>query len=239
MVLPEPLSLIDYLFIAATAGVFGLSALLLYRIFRKEESFQKNEEKTLKDYKTVLHHARLKARDIMTRATDESIRIYKDANITNEKIIEELNLILQESAGIHIKQFHEASDAITSDYKHTLNVMQDEFIRDAKTRIALMQKESDEILNSFSQSLQKGLSGLPEAIDEKIHSTLDTIDKDADTYRVARMEKMEKSIRSVFMDTYQEILGKSTTLTVHNDLIVEALEKAKKEGVFSVWQTKQ
>lgn len=238
MILPLFLSSSSYLFIAIAILILSLSAILFYRIFKKEEEFEKKEENVLKDYNAVLHRARRKARDILTRATDESVRIYRQTDMTNEKIIEELDHILQESVVSHIKSFNHVSETFITEYKQAMTTMQEELIHSSQTKIERAQKESDETLNTYTSSLQKKFGSLPESFEKKIQETFSTIDKQAEEYKKMQLKKIDDSIGTIVMDTYQEILSKNITLSVHTDLVVEALEKAKKEGIFGLWQTK-
>jgi hypothetical protein len=56
--------------------------------------------------------------------------------------------------------------------------------------------------------------------------------KELDGYKQSRINQIEQMISRVIQEASQEILNKSISVDDHQKLLMESLEKAKKEGVF-------
>ena len=48
------------------------------------------------------------------------------------------------------------------------------------------------------------------------------------------MEHIDQEILTLIQKTYQDILGRSVPQNVQRELVMEALEKSKKEGLFNL-----
>jgi hypothetical protein len=63
-------------------------------------------------------------------------------------------------------------------------------------------------------------------------SLLPQMEQELDEYKKIRLQQADRTITQVIQEVSQEILNKSISLDDHQRLLIEALEKAKKEGVF-------
>jgi len=55
-------------------------------------------------------------------------------------------------------------------------------------------------------------------------------EKELELYKVEALKKIDDQIYNVIQNISNEVLGKSISLQDHEQLIIDALEKAKKEG---------
>ena len=54
-----------------------------------------------------------------------------------------------------------------------------------------------------------------------------------ENYRQNQIKKLDAKINTVLTDVAKQVLGKAVDLKSHQDLIIEALNKAKAENLFS------
>jgi cell division septum initiation protein DivIVA len=233
------MSLTSYFFITIVAALVGFFGLLLYRMFKREQEFEGKQEKLLKDESKILRQARTKARDIVTRATDQSIRLFHQAGMTNEHIIETLDAIIQESLKKHLETFHITSDQMLSEYTRSLGSLEQTVLHTSEEQFHKVQQQSDEAFSTLNATLRQEVGQLPAAVEKRLQETLSAIEKEAEAYKALRLAKIDRSIQAIFLTTYKEILGESITLSVQEHIVVNALDKAKQEGVFTSWQTHQ
>ena len=62
--------------------------------------------------------------------------------------------------------------------------------------------------------------------------TLLNLQKDIEAYKESRYADAEESVKQIVQKVSQEVLNKSISLEDHQKMVIDALEKAKKEGVF-------
>jgi flagellar biosynthesis/type III secretory pathway protein FliH len=63
-------------------------------------------------------------------------------------------------------------------------------------------------------------------------SLLPQMQKELDAYKQQRFSEADKTINKIIQDIAQKVLNKSLSLEDHQNLIIESLEKSRKEGVF-------
>jgi len=59
------------------------------------------------------------------------------------------------------------------------------------------------------------------------------MEKEMENYRQNQIKKLDAKINTVLTDVAKQVLGKAVDLKSHQDLIIEALNKAKAENLFS------
>jgi len=58
------------------------------------------------------------------------------------------------------------------------------------------------------------------------------IEKELETYKQQRMKSIDQTVMTIIQKASQEIFNKSLSAGDHQSIVIDALEKAKKEGVF-------
>lgn len=135
----------------------------------------------------------------------------------NELVVQDLDHALRESQKRHIEKFDAVSDVLLVDYEKSITSMQNQFLTASQQKFLQM----DSVLN------------------KTIEESLKKIDENAEHYKEEQIKKIREKTNEIFINTYRDVLGKSISVTVHNDLVILALEKAQKEGAFEKWQTKE
>ena len=59
------------------------------------------------------------------------------------------------------------------------------------------------------------------------------MEKEMENYRQNQIKKLDSKINSVLVEVSKQVLGKAVDLKNHQELIIEALDKAKAENLFS------
>lgn len=71
-----------------------------------------------------------------------------------------------------------------------------------------------------------------------VANMLTRIEKEADEYRRNKLLKVDEQIRQIVLSAAREVIGRSISLTEHEDLVTKALERAKKDQIFA-WRITQ
>ena len=61
---------------------------------------------------------------------------------------------------------------------------------------------------------------------------LPNMEKEIEAYKQARFKEAEAMVTKIVQKVSQEVLNKAINIEDHEKLVVDALEKAKKEGIF-------
>ena len=123
----------------------------------------------------------------------------------------------------------QALEKMEGDVEHEASDATKEF---AKTYSASLQKLATQSLTNFQTITKNMEEDLEKQSKEFRESLLPKLEKELDDYKKLRLQQAERTINHVVQEVSQEILNKSLSLDDHHRLLIESLEKAKKEGAF-------
>lgn len=216
-------------------GIVILTALLFfYYMFKKENDFEKKEEAVVQDYTHIVQEAQLKAKEIIDQASTEAATIIATAQTTRitidkkeedtfEKIAKEQEQLLQTNSAQYFHDYQASLDEVKNHYTTQLNEMVNQ-IRETTEK---------EILD-LKSSLKTQMVGSNEGVAKKIQDDFAKTQIEISEYKRHQIEKMQASIDQILIKVCEEVLGKTIPMHDHEELILNALEKAKTEGMFTV-----
>lgn len=218
---------VDYIIMIITItgvlAVLGAIAIFLHAILKKEHDFQEKEQGVFKDYQAIIDKAHVEAQEVLEDTSDAAQRVLRQTRGTNENMASDLDKVLQHIAQKHIELLNAQATTLNQAYEkkvvELLQTVQDQFIKE---------------LDAKTQSLVTKATTSEDLLDQKTKELLANAEKEIAEYKKERMAKVEEQISHIVERTYQDILGRSIPAQVQQDLIIEALEKAKKEGTFEI-----
>jgi hypothetical protein len=95
-----------------------------------------------------------------------------------------------------------------------------------------LNKLSTTSLGEFQNTTKEFGADLEKQIKEFRETLLPNIEKEIENYKLERFKTMDKAINVIIQKVSEKALNKSIPPEDHNNLIIESLEKAKKEGIF-------
>jgi vacuolar-type H+-ATPase subunit H len=213
------------------------------KLHAKEKELEKKEGKVDTDYHQVVDDALTKERKILEDAANEADQIISGATYINRETRENIHQALQvmvtdiqkEAADIahnfmisYQNSLKQLANQSTTDFKNVAKDLEDDLQKQIK--------ESRETLNQSLtdfQTVAKQLEGeLQSQIKDFHEKLLPDLKKELEAYKQTRMEQTEQVVKHVIQKVSQDVLNKTISLDDHQNLIIESLEKAKKEGVF-------
>lgn len=66
-----------------------------------------------------------------------------------------------------------------------------------------------------------------------VANMLSKVEKESEEYRKNKLGKIDEEIRQIVLSAAREVIGRAISLSEHEDLVNKALEKAKKEHIFT------
>jgi F0F1-type ATP synthase membrane subunit b/b' len=185
------------------------------RLRTKEKTFDEKEKRVDADYHKVVDSALAKERKILEDASTEAELIIASAQYVSEASKERINQALQQMVTDIQKEATNTSRTFMNNYSANLQRMS-----------ATSQNEFQAILKTMQADLQKQITDFRQ-------TKLPNLERELDSYKQTRMQEIEKTVEQVVQKTAQEVLNKSISLEDHHNLIVDSLEKAKKEGILN------
>lgn len=171
-----------------------------------------------------------KSDHILEEAREKALKIVSDANLfddSTKKMFDQELKMIQEG---QVKTLEKLSYDL-------LNVYQKELTDLKENNIKLMSNISKDIENSviaelkdFREILKKETYDSQKIVETKIEETYKATQKEIEDYKTERLKKVEGQIFEIIQNVSREVLGKTLSRDEHEQLVMDALEKAKKEG---------
>lgn len=204
----------------------SLGAIVIYytKTVRKLDELHKE--------KITTQNEMLKKSDlILEEARNEAIKIVANANLFKDSTEKQFDQELKRIQEAQVKTLEKLSYDI-------LNVYQKELVDLKEHNIKTMDIISKDIENStvaelkdFKEILKKETFESQKIVEAKIEDAYKIAQKEIEDYKIERIKKVEGQIYDIIKIVSTLVLGKSINLDEHEQLVIDALEKAKKEGV--------
>lgn len=180
----------------------------------------------------LLDEARTKAMKVIDDANSRAIDIVNKAALAADVSSENFNEEVTRVSSTQIKRFEKA----TSDFAGIYS----QIFQDLKTKnIEIFQKISKDIetdtmseIKNFRDSMQKLTVSSQEEVRKKIYADYETANREIENYKKEELLKIDSEIYKFLEKMSKLVIGKAFSLSEHEELIEESLEKAKNEGVF-------
>jgi flagellar biosynthesis/type III secretory pathway protein FliH len=110
----------------------------------------------------------------------------------------------------------------------------DIFRREAAKAVSKMCKavesSSEEQLKDFKEIMKQETYASQKKLEEKIEQDYASTQKELESYKQNEMKKVDESVYKIVYRVSELVLGKGLSLQEHQQIILEALDKAKEEG---------
>ncbi len=194
--------------------IFLLVGYYLYRLHSREKLLDKKENATDANYHHVVDDALSKERKILDDATSEASQIITGAEYVTHTSKDEVTHAIQQLVADIQKEGEGIARTFSSEYSSSLKQL------------------TTQSLNEFQTTMTDLQSGLKKQIQEFHTSLLPEIEKELQVYKQARVQQIDQTVTNIIQKASQEIFNKSLSLSDHQAIVTESLEKAKKEGLF-------
>jgi hypothetical protein len=200
--------------IAADVAIFGFIWYYLWDMHGKEKQVDEIRRKTDDNYHHVVDEALAKERKILDDATNEATQIITKTQFLTDESKMSLDQTLAKMEEEIEKEAGGTSHEFTKTYSSSLQKLAAESLKEFQTITKTMETDLQKQTKEYRESLLPGLQ------------------KEMDEYKKLRLAQADRTITHVIQEVSQEILNKSLSLEDHEQLLIQALEKAKKEGAF-------
>jgi len=184
--------------------------------------------KVLKKYNYLLRqqeslkmHDHRKAIEILEKARQKAATLLEN-QVHNELKTVSLN---------EIRDFEKAANDLLAFYKQELEDIKTSTIKIASNITKDIESNTISELKDFKEILQKETYASQKIVEEKVEEEYSEMKKELEAYRQERLKKIEDEIYNIIQDVSMLVLGRSLSVRDHEELILEALEKAKKKKV--------
>lgn len=214
--LPTPLIIVFFVLIGATLLYF------LYAYY-KETKIIDSEEETLSAYQRIMRQAHQQARDIIKQASSQAKGMLTDTQFIKSHATKELDRDLAKESAAVVQAYQDALEQVTEEAVATMKNATDSLGQVGSTQVS-----------QFRETLSKEIAVHKDTLDKLVADEFAKAREEVDGYKKEQMEKVDKAVSKVVVTIVEQVLGKMINTQDHEDLVLQALEQAKKDGLFHI-----
>ena len=181
----------------------------------------------------VLLNANKEAADIIRIATQQAEAILKSAESlkedTSSSLAEELTAVAEQ----HKRYLQDASLKYVETYEHMAERAQEEYLSTLHEASQTMAGDAKHTLDMFETFLKDQTIGYKQQMEKKIEELRNRVNDQVNEYKKGKLQRVDKAINEIIISVAKIVIGRSLNIKEHNELVLQALEEAKKEGFFS------
>ncbi len=187
----------------------------LLHLRTKERELEKKHNKVDSIYRQTTDDALAKEKKILDDAIAKADQIILDAETMSTDAKKNLDQALEKMVTEIKKETVDITRDFTKDYALALKQLSDASVKDFQ--------DTDKTLKGDLQNQLKAFHD----------QQLATLQKELDEYKQVKFKQTEETITKVIRKVSEEMLGAAIPLEEHQKLLIQSLEKAEKEGMFS------
>lgn len=226
---------LPYLFISLFAdfAIVAFVGYYFYRFNNQERDVETREKKLDSRYHHVVDEALAKERKIIEDATIEAEEIIKNTKELSEHSVSIINQALEKMATDLNRTAGQTGNTLLSNYSTSLRDISNQSVNNLQT----VTRAFEEALKKQTLDFQNAAVNLEADLEKQIknfgESLLPTLERELEEYKTERLRQTEQLVKTVIQKASEDVFNKSISLEDHEKLILESLEKAKKEGMFN------
>jgi hypothetical protein len=209
-----PATLMQFVTIIGDLLIFVFFVIYILRLHTKEKLIEKERSATDSNYHHIVDDAIAKERKILEDAAYEANQIIAGTKYVATSSKDSVDLSLKKMEGALQHEANATSQEFSKTYADSLQQVAKQSLADFQNVTHVMEEELQKQTREFRESL------LPQ------------LEKELDDYKKLRLQQADRTVTHIIQEVSQQILNKSLPLEDHERLLLESLEKAKKEGVF-------
>ena len=233
----DPLSL---LFLTIAVAVLAVVLIFLVRAYAKvtaqhhqaEEANLQLRNQVAEQPMKLLEQAHEQSQQIIDQANKHASEILASSKVyednSNKELKEKLLELEKQQAGI----FTKASEDMKLAYQNMMTQIQEQDINTIKSMTKDIQTDVLADFKEFRDELEKETINSEKVAKDKINEEYLAMEKDLDEYRKNKYQKIDQDIYKILYRVSEMVLNQGISYDKHKELVLEALETAKKEQVF-------
>ena len=209
-----------------------VTILYLYHLYSEERDFQKKQAKSYKAAEEVIDSARKEANLLIEEAVQKAKHMVIDAEYVRSDLAKHIEASMETVGTSAVELFKQDSKEIDEQYKHVFSQIKNEYEKHTQETLGALQKLAVDELDTFSKNLRKETLNSQVFIGARINEEFEAKKKEIDDYKIQRLKMVDQNINQIIAKIAEEVLGRVIPVAEHEHLVLEALERAKKEEVF-------
>lgn len=208
----------------------GYDYLLYFR--QREKALQKKENELSANSRELMEHAHHRATILLAKTTEIAEKMLVQSEFLNGDIQKRLDQTMQSVIEDNKKLLEAQTELFDKSYSEDLTQIRSEYLNQVKNVVSEIRTSTEQELKDFMNVIMKETLSSQTFIGKKITEEFETAQKEIEAYKAEQFKKIDESIKKAIISISEKVLGKAIPLSQHEKLVLDALEVAKREGMF-------
>lgn len=217
--------------LGANLFVLLLNVVFWMLVSRVDIRVRKRKQQINDEYNQIIANANQKAAEVIEQANNKASKLLEKTEFQIEDLREAARQNYQRVQGQHLQQMETFLKGIKEDEQNFFVQLRENLVKDAKAislqSVEGIETQSEKILSTLKEKVAHS----EEDIAKQISSSIQSANQEIEKYKQQQMDRIDHSIVNLVKHTVEKVISKSLNLTEHQELVIEALEQSKKEGV--------
>lgn len=178
-----------------------------------------------------------KLNKVLNDAYERSLKIITSAEVEAQDIIHQGKIVAKEEQTAVTKALKEATDAHVSAFESLLTAWQKETQQALKLSSDQMSAGAKKQLESFQKSLVDGMKSSQGQFEQQFEQYLTKAQQEIEAFKQAQLTQVSDQAKKLVMTVAQKALQTKLSPKEHEELIINALEHAKSQGL--LWYSRE
>src|SRR5258708_14638026 len=215
-------------------GFFVFAVYFLRSVYKKEKEFEKKRDETFGNYDVILRDAHTKAETLLAKAAADVTSHYEETKHFDEKISQSLSSTVEAMVKQNVHLLDANSRQFIADYTASLQTMRERYEKDMDTILQDVHTSTVKDFTELKDSMRKEILEEQASIKQELQGAYADSKIEMNDYRKHRLADVDASIDALILRVVEQVMGKIILVPDHQKLVLEALEKAKTEGMFDL-----
>ena len=184
------------------------------------------------EYGKKMDDANHEAAKIIDHTSKKAEKMINDVDIDTHEIKKRIEKNLNSSISTYSKSVIQSIDDINEDYNMFLKQVKESMKADTQKMVETVLNETRVEIDSFTSTMKEGTVQAQKQFETKLHEEFSKALANIDTYRNDQLSLIERSINRIIIKVTKDVLGEAVSVTDHEKLIFDSLERARKEEIF-------
>lgn len=212
--------------------ILGMTISYMYYLYRKEKEFEKKQSMLHDNEQKIIEQAHRTANEVVEKAVEKARQTLVETEYLRADLVKNLETSLAKLTNNTIKLFQNNSQNVDTEYKSLFEKTKQEYVKKVDNTLKSLEQIAGSELDEFSKNLKKETLDSQVFIGARINEEFEQKQKEIEEYKAQRLKAIDENINIIIEKVTEDVLGRAIPLAEHEKLVIEALEKAKKEQVF-------
>ncbi|MBI2122186.1 MAG: hypothetical protein HYT98_03620 [Candidatus Sungbacteria bacterium] len=228
-----------YLFILVILVNIGLLSFLILwgtrffrRTFQSRDQARLRLERAEREAEEIVNRARQESLAIIGKAHESSAEIMKEAAVSRGDFQKEFEKVMREFSRGETERLLKISEGFLKSYQAYTEEARKTYLKNLDALYQHLTDRAREGAGRFEKFMQDEVGqfeGIAKSQFERLQSS---VVLEVEAYKQDLIKRVERSIFRIIYLVSTNVLGKTIDLEGHRELVLKALEEAKREGFF-------